>query len=111
MPELAAHSTPISNLPPSLFAVPPDGPSVSPTPPSLAPTEKDFYPATPPIIDPATWEDFPVFRETFLLYITDPAYTPLYGFVAASFTNWSWSTTAIGRTGQRESRQLNCEQL
>lgn len=28
----------------------------------------------PPIIDPAIWEDFPVFRETFLLYITDPAY-------------------------------------
>jgi hypothetical protein len=31
-------------------------------------------PTVPPVIDPASWENFPVFRETFLLYITDPAY-------------------------------------
>jgi hypothetical protein len=26
----------------------------------------------PPILDPATWEDFAVFRETFLAYFTRP---------------------------------------
>jgi hypothetical protein len=31
-------------------------------------------PAVPPVIDPATWEDFPAFRETFLMYITPPGY-------------------------------------
>lgn len=28
--------------------------------------------ATPPRIAPAAWEDFPVFRETFLFYFTEP---------------------------------------
>jgi len=31
-------------------------------------------PAAPPIIDPAAWEDFPVFRETFLMHVTEPVY-------------------------------------
>ena len=29
-------------------------------------------PAVPPILDPAAWEDSAVFRETFLLYFTEP---------------------------------------
>jgi hypothetical protein len=29
-------------------------------------------PATPPRIIPAAWEDFPAFRETFLMYFTEP---------------------------------------
>jgi len=29
-------------------------------------------PAIPPIIDPARFEDYPAFRETFLLFFTDP---------------------------------------
>ena len=29
-------------------------------------------PAIPPLIEPAAWEDFPVFRETFLMYFTEP---------------------------------------
>lgn len=29
-------------------------------------------PAVPPLIEPAAWEDFPVFRETFLMYFTEP---------------------------------------
>ncbi len=53
MPEL----TPQSTTPP----VPP-----SETPPADPP------PAVPPIIDPATWEDFPILRETFMVYLTDP---------------------------------------
>jgi hypothetical protein len=28
--------------------------------------------ATPPRITPAAWEDFPAFRETFLMYFTEP---------------------------------------
>jgi hypothetical protein len=31
-----------------------------------------LQPATPPQIDPAAWEDSAVFRETFLLYFTEP---------------------------------------
>ena len=36
---------------------------------SIAPT-----PAAPPAIDPSRWEDFPAFRETFLLHYTAPGY-------------------------------------
>ena len=43
-------------------------------PPSLATVENGIRSANPPTIDPATWEDFPVFRETFLMYVTDPGY-------------------------------------
>ncbi|HKV11038.1 MAG TPA: hypothetical protein VJ725_23055 [Thermoanaerobaculia bacterium] len=38
---------------------------------SLHPAE-DPAVAIPPIIDPDRFEDFPAFRETFLLYVTDP---------------------------------------
>ena len=38
-------------------------------PPSGARTEP---PAIPPLIEPTAWEDFPVFRETFLMYFTEP---------------------------------------
>jgi hypothetical protein len=31
-----------------------------------------LHPATPPRIAPAAWEDSPAFRETFLMYVTDP---------------------------------------
>jgi hypothetical protein len=37
------------------------------TPQSTPPEEA----AVPPIIDPATFEDFPTLRETYLLYVTD----------------------------------------
>jgi hypothetical protein len=36
---------------------------------SGAPTN---LPAIPPLIEPAAWEDFPVFRETILMYFTEP---------------------------------------
>jgi hypothetical protein len=56
MPELTAQSTPPS-VPPSLAPeAPPDDPP----------------PAIPPIIDPDHFEDFPVLRKTFLLYVSDP---------------------------------------
>jgi hypothetical protein len=31
-----------------------------------------LHTATPPRIAPAAWEDFPAFRETFLMYFTEP---------------------------------------
>lgn len=64
MPELTPQSTtPNEPLPPT---VPP------PTEPTADDPPDDPPPAIPPIIDPARYEDFPVLRETFLLYVTDP---------------------------------------
>ena len=56
MPELTPQSTP------------------PPVPPSLAPEMSSDDPpaAIPPIIDPAKFENFPAYREIFLLYVTDP---------------------------------------
>jgi hypothetical protein len=34
--------------------------------------------AVPPVIDPAAWEDFAVFRETFLMYLTPPDYAAAF---------------------------------
>jgi hypothetical protein len=58
MPELVLECTPAP-------APPPAPPGRSPFPPKMEP------PSVPPIIDPARWEDSPVFRETFLLYFTE----------------------------------------
>lgn len=59
MPELVSECTPVPAPPPA----PPGGPLF---PPKMEP------PSIPPILDPTAWEDFPVFRETFLLYFTEP---------------------------------------
>ncbi len=32
----------------------------------------------PPVIDPARWEDFPAFRETFLLHLTRPEFNDAF---------------------------------
>lgn len=42
--------------------------------PELTPESSSPPPAVPATIDPATWEDFPVFRETFLMYVSEPAF-------------------------------------
>lgn len=74
MPELVHHSTPISNpLPPSLYAVPPDNPPISRDASSTSEAGAQVA-AVPPVIDPAAWEDYPAFRETFLMYFTPPGY-------------------------------------
>jgi hypothetical protein len=62
MPELTPQSTP----PPSRGFFAPF-PSAG-TPPDEFPP----VPALPPRIDPARFEDFPTFRETFLFYVSDP---------------------------------------
>jgi hypothetical protein len=35
--------------------------------------EDSIPPSIPPIINPQQYEDFPTFRETFLVFVTDPA--------------------------------------
>jgi hypothetical protein len=61
MPDLTQQST--APAPPPM---PPGLPPIPPEDPPLA--------ATPPVIDPNAWEDFPAFRETFLMYFTPPGY-------------------------------------
>jgi hypothetical protein len=48
----------------------------TPPPASPIPPETDQEPpaAVPPVIDPNAWEDYPAFRETFLMYFTPPGY-------------------------------------
>jgi hypothetical protein len=64
-------------------------------PESVHPVE-DPAVAIPPIIDPHRFEDFPALRETFLLYVTDPAAnaalrahgTLVYDLVLNIWGNW-----------------------
>lgn len=88
MPELVQDSTPPAEpLPPT-----PETPSV---PPADDPPD-DPPPAIPPIIDPARFEDFPTFRETFLAFIADPDANAIfrglgslvYDFILAYWDNW-----------------------
>jgi hypothetical protein len=66
-------------------------------------------PAVPPAIDPATWEDFPAFRETFLMYITPPGYGAairkagemLYSLLLDSPAEWPGWTESSTRTEMR----------
>ncbi|HEY0511251.1 MAG TPA: hypothetical protein VGH73_05070 [Thermoanaerobaculia bacterium] len=73
--------------------------------PELTP-DSSSPPAVPPAIDPATWEDFPAFRETFLMYITPPGYAAairkagemLYSLLLetpASWPGWPESSTRV----------------
>ena len=96
MPELTAHSIPASHpLPPSLFAAPPADP-----PPA---------PPVPPEIDSRTWEDFAVFRETFLMYLTPPGYAAalrtfgemLHGMILESYNPWPGWPESSTRTELR----------
>jgi hypothetical protein len=64
--------------------------------PELTPESTSPPATTPPILDPACFEDYPVFRETFLLYFSDPWANAtlrslgslLYDFVLEYWTNW-----------------------
>ena len=42
--------------------------------PDLAPESTSPPAAVPATIDPTAWEDFPVFRESFLMFISEPAF-------------------------------------
>ena len=66
-------------------------------------------PAVLPAIDPATWEDFPAFRETFLMYITPPGYAAairkagemLYSLLLDTPAEWPGWTESSTRTEMR----------
>jgi hypothetical protein len=63
MPELAQDCIPTPAPPP-----------IPPGLPPIRPWDPDDPPAIPPIIDPREWEDYPIFRETFLLYVSEPRF-------------------------------------
>ena len=64
MPELTPHSTPTPHpLPPS-----------TPDDPPIPPRRTVEAAAVPPAANPDAWESFPVFRETFLMYVTPIGY-------------------------------------
>jgi hypothetical protein len=66
-------------------------------------------PALQPAIDPAAWEDFPAFRETFLMYITPPGYAVairkagemLYSLLLDSPAEWPGWPESSTRTEMR----------
>lgn len=91
MPELITQSTP------------------PPIPPGLPPIGPEERPAILPIIDPTDWEDFPVFRETFLMYVTEAPYNAalrtagefLFTMVLEHYGNWPAWTESPTRTELR----------
>lgn len=66
-------------------------------------------PPIPPAIDPAAWEDFPAFRETFLMYFTPPGYAPalravgemLHTMILESSDPWAGWPESSTRTEMR----------
>jgi len=64
MPEL----TPQSSSPASPVS-PPIPPGYPPIPPEI-----DRSAAVPPVFQPTAWEDYPIFRETFMLYVSEPEF-------------------------------------
>ncbi len=110
MHELVAHSTPIPyTLPPSLYAAPPDDPPVLSAPPTPTAQGNVQSVAIPPIVDPSSWEDYPVFRESFLMYITEPKHNAalrtagefLFTMVLEHYGNWPAWTESPTRTELR----------
>jgi hypothetical protein len=77
--------------------------------PELTPDSSSSPPAVPPVINPATWEDFPAFRETFLMYITPPGYAAairkagemLYSLLLDTPAEWPGWTESSTRTEMR----------
>ena len=65
--------------------------------------------AVPPVIDPAVWEDYPAFRETFLMYFTPPGYAAalrvvgemLHTMLLESYNPWPGWPESSTRTEMR----------
>jgi hypothetical protein len=73
-------------------------------------TEESTPPAAvPPTIDPAAWEDYPAFRETFLMYFTPPHYAAalrtvgdmLHTMILENYTPWPGWPESSTRTEMR----------
>jgi hypothetical protein len=91
-------------------APPPVPPGIPPIPPETEPKgEPPLAAATPPTIDPAAWEDFAVFRETFLMYLTPPGYAAalrtvgemLHTMILESYNPWPGWPESSTRTEMR----------
>jgi hypothetical protein len=86
---------------------PPTPPGAPPIPPEPLPDPSD--PVVPPIIDPAAWEDYPAFRETFLMYFTPPGYAAalrvvgemLHTMLLESYNPWPGWPESSTRTEMR----------
>jgi hypothetical protein len=109
MPELTLHSTPTPDpLPPSLYTTPPDDSLEPPGSPAIFQSGVQVA-AVPPVLDPAAWEEFPVFRETFLMYITPPGYAAalrkvgemLFTMILESYDPWPGWPESSTRTELR----------
>jgi hypothetical protein len=85
--------------------------SIATTPPPVPPIPPEVDPpaATPPVIDPAAWEAFPVFRESFLMYISEPSFNAslrtaaehFFGMLLETYQHWpAWKETTT-RTEMR----------
>jgi hypothetical protein len=65
--------------------------------------------AVPPEIDPNAWEDYPAFRETFLMYFTPPGYAEalrtvgemLHAMILESYDPWPGWPESSTRTEMR----------
>ena len=78
--------------------------------PELAPESSSPPPAAvPATIDPAAWEDFPIFRESFLMYISEPSFNAalrtaaehFFTMMLESYDRWpEWQETST-RTEMR----------
>jgi hypothetical protein len=79
-------------------------PAAPPIPPGLPPIPPEHrQPAPPPIIAPAAWEDYPIFRETFLMYVSEPEFNAalratgdyLFGMLLECYGDWpEWSESS-----------------
>ncbi len=78
----------------------------APAPPPPPPGQR---PPMPPPVDPDAWEDFPAFRETFLMYVTPPGYAAairkagemLYSLLLESPAEWPGWAESSTRTEMR----------
>jgi hypothetical protein len=101
MPELPEVYT-SHPLPPPLYAAPDDLPPTFEAMPAVEAV-------IPPAIDPDLWEEFPAFRETFLMYVTPPGYLAalrdlgemLYSLLLDTPTEWPGWTESATRTEMR----------
>ena len=83
MPELVPKSI-------AAPAAPPIPPGYPPIPPEI------MRPAVPPIIQPSAWEDYPIFRETFLMYVSEPEFNAslrtmgeyFFGMLLECYSDW-----------------------
>lgn len=90
-------------------APPPVPPGLPPIPPEMEPEGELPLAATPPTIDPAAWEDYAAFRETFLMYFTPPGYAAalrtvgemLHSMILESYDPWPGWPESSTRTEMR----------